>query len=276
MRHFFQVVLVFFCCLLFTGTTFAQATSGPSGQYFTSFDGNKIYYEVQGQGLPVILLHGFTNTIENWKTKILYRDLIKNGFTVVALDLRGNGKSDKPETVAGYEHDAEARDIMGLATKLGFKNYQIVGYSRGAIIAARLLALDKRVTAGVLGGMGELFTNPNWPRRVAFYKVLSGQEQNPEYDGFLQSVQERGLDRQTLAFQQQAQPSTSPTELAKVNIPVLVIAGNADNDNGSAEALAKLIPKTTVKRVPGEHNTAWQTPEFAQEVLSFLQQSSKK
>ncbi len=267
-----------FCCLHFAPVVFSQEnnpTSDNRGKYFSSFDGNKIYYEVQGEGQPVILLHGFTNTLENWKKKIVYQDLTTKGFKVVVLDLRGNGKSDKPKTVAGYEKDAEARDVMGLATALGFKNYQVAGYSRGAIITARLLVLDKRINAAVLGGMGESFTNPNWPRRIAFVNALSGKEENKDFDDFLQSVQERGLDRQTLTFQQQAQPSTSPTELAKVQIPVLVISGEADNDNGSAEELAKLIPNATVKRVPGVHNTAWQTPEFAQEVLNFLQQNKR-
>jgi len=186
--------------------------------------------------------------------------------------MRGNGKSDKPPTVAGYQQDAEAKDIMGLASALGFKNYQVAGYSRGAIITARLLVLDKRITKAILGGMGEAFTNPNWPRRVALLKGMNGKEQTPEYDQFVKSVQEQDLDLQQLTFQQQGQPFTSAAELAKVNIPVLVIAGDPDNDNGSAEALAQLLSRATVKRTPGVHNTAWQSPEFAQAVLTFLQQ----
>ena len=269
-----------FCCLFFSPEAFSQSTSqsppAADGNYFTSFDGNKIYYEVKGQGQPVILLHGFTNTLETWKSKILYQDLINNGFKVIALDLRGNGKSDKPKTVAGYELDAEARDVMGLATALGLKNYQLVGYSRGSIIASRLLVLDKRITAAVLGGMGEAFTNPEWPRRIAFYNALVGKGDTTSFEGFLRYVRESGFDRQALAFQQQAQPSTPPAALAKVKIPVLVISGDQDNDNGSAEALAGLLPKATVKRVPGVHNTAHQSQEFAQEVLAFLQQPKKK
>ncbi|QNF35496.1 alpha/beta hydrolase [Adhaeribacter swui] len=250
-----------------------MTTTKSEGKYFTSFDGAKIYYEVQGQGQPVILLHGFRNTMQNWKTKLLYQDLIKNNFKVVVLDLRGNGQSEKPKTVAGYEKDAEARDVMGLATALGFKSYQIAGYSRGAIVTAKLLTLDKRISAAVLGGMGEAFTNPNWPRRLAFVNALSGKETNPEFEEFKKSAREQGLDLQTLLFQQQAQPSTSPAELAKVQIPVLVISGQEDNDNGSAEELAKLFKTATVKRVPGVHNNAWQNAQFAEAVLTFLQQN---
>ncbi|AHM60085.1 alpha/beta hydrolase fold protein [Flammeovirgaceae bacterium 311] len=268
--------LSLFCCLIFVASVIAQEAGAGhlavAGSYFTSFDGTKIYYEAEGQGEPVILLHGFTNTLESWKSKPLYRDLAEGGFRVIVLDLRGNGKSDKPVSAAGYEQDAEARDVMGLATALGLRKYQLVGYSRGSIIASRLLVLDERITAAVLGGMGDAFTDPEWPRRFAFYRALTGEGETESFSGFLRYVEESGLDRQTLAFQQEAQPSTSPAELAKVKMPVLVISGHEDNDNGSAEALAKLLPKATVKRVPGVHNTAHQSQQFSAEVLEFLRQ----
>ncbi len=278
MRLLFLNFCMCLCCLVvLTHKSLAQATNSTTankaGKYFASFDGTKIYYEVQGAGQPVILLHGFRNTMENWKTKLLYQDLIKNNFKVAVLDLRGNGKSDKPKSVAGYEKDAEVRDVMGLASELGFKHYQVAGYSRGAIITAKLLTLDKRITSAVLGGMGEAFTNPNWPRRLAFVNALSGKETNADFENFKKSAQEQGLDLQTLLFQQQAQPSTSPAELAKIQIPILVISGQEDNDNGSAEELGKFFKTATVKRVPGVHNNAWQNQQFAQEVLTFLQQN---
>ena len=256
------------------GCAVAQAlpTAPPTDAFFTSFDGTRIHYVAQGQGAPVVLLHGFTNTLGMWLATPLYRELLTLGYRVVALDLRGNGQSAKPPSLAGYEHDAEARDVQALATTLGLRHYQVVGYSRGAIIAARVLVLDPRVTAAVLGGMGEGFTNPNWPRRLAFYKALKGDTTSQELAGFLAYVQQRGFDRQTLAWQQQAQPSTSAAALAQVKVPVLVISGLDDHDNGSAEALASLLPAATVRRVPGVHNTTASTPAFAHEVSTFLRQ----
>lgn len=270
----------FWALFLVAHPAFSQASAGTrpasAGAYYPSFDSTRIYYEVQGQGPPVVLLHGFTSTLESWKNTSLHHELVAQGYQVVVLDLRGNGHSGKPAGLAGYEHDAEARDVMGLATALGFAHYQAIGYSRGSIIAARLLELDPRVTAAVLGGMGEAFTNPNWPRRIAFYNALSGEEASPELAGFVQSLPARGLDRQTLAWQQQAQPSTSAAALARVHIPILVISGEDDHDNGSAESLGKLIPGAAVKRVPGVHATTAQSAGFAHEVLLFLQQNRRK
>ena len=268
-------VLAFGAWLLVALPAFSQVASRPGpanvGAYYSSFDSTRIYYQLQGQGLPVVLLHGFASTLESWHHTPLQRELVAQGYQVVALDLRGNGHSGQPTGLAGYEHDAEARDVMGLATALGFAHYQVIGYSRGSIIAARLLELDPRVTAAVLGGMGEAFTNPNWPRRIAFYQALSGEKASPALAGFVQSLPSRGLDRQTLAWQQQAQPSTSAAALARVRIPVLVVSGEDDHDNGSAEALGKLIPGAAVKRVPGVHATTAQSAGFAREVLLFLQ-----
>lgn len=266
--------------LLLAPLAFAQAPAGarPSsaGAYYTSFDSTRIYYQVQGQGPAVVLLHGFTSTLDSWPHTPLCQQLLAQGHRVVLLDLRGNGRSGKPTSLAGYKHDAEARDVMGLATALGLAHYQLVGYSRGSIIAARLLVLDPRVSAAVLGGMGEAFTNPDWPRRVAFSQALSGEKASPELEGFIQSLPARGLDRQTLAWQQQAQPSTSAAALAQVHRPVLVISGADDHDNGSAEALARLLPGAVVKRVPGVHATTAPSAGFAHEVCLFLQRSRRQ
>src|SRR6185369_1258295 len=98
-----------------------------------------------------------------WKKTALYNDLLAAGYRVIILDQRGNGKSDKPDNEAGYANDAEAKDIMGLMTALKVNSYNVVGYSRGSIITARLLVLDSRVKRAVMGGMGLDFTNPDWP-----------------------------------------------------------------------------------------------------------------
>ena len=160
------VVLFLFSINGYSQSFAAKKRLKPVGQSFTSFDGTKIYYEVRGQGEPVMLIHGFTGTGESWKKAPVYSLLLQNGFQVITLDLRGNGQSDKPHEASAYEHNAEIKDVMDLASKLRLKKYLVAGYSRGAIIAAELLTKDKRVKKAVLGGMGPDFTNPNWPRRL--------------------------------------------------------------------------------------------------------------
>ena len=94
--------------LLLSAGAFAQRdTAG----YFSSFDNAKIFYQVKGEGSPIVLLHGFTNTGNGWKKKPILDSLVSNGFKVVLIDLRGNGNSDKPANPEGYANDAEAKDV---------------------------------------------------------------------------------------------------------------------------------------------------------------------
>jgi pimeloyl-ACP methyl ester carboxylesterase len=224
---------------------------------------------MRGNGKPVLLVHGFIVNGESWKKTSLYDDLLKGGFKVITLDLRGNGKSDKPHDPEAYAKDAEAKDMIGLMQMLGIDQYAVVGYSRGSIITARLLVLDKRISKAVMGGIGIDFTNPEWPRRIMFYKALSG-EPVKELEGMVKRIKESGLDQQALACMQKEQPSTSKEELGFVKQPVLIICGDQDEDNGSSQALVKLIPNGVHATVPGNHGTASGTKEFSEKVIAFI------
>lgn len=270
MKNYIRPVVAFLLMLMLSG--YASAQDAATGSYYTSFDGTKIYYEVKGDGFPVLLIHGFSGTSQGWKNGALYKDLLDAGYKLIIPDQRGNGRSDKPHTDAGYANDAEARDIIGLITSLGIKKYNVVGYSRGSIIASRLLVLDKkRVQKLVMGGMGDAYTNPDWPRRVHAYKALMGDTTFHDVDGMIKYIHSNpAFDVQALALQQKYQPSTSPQELTRVKIPVLLIDGTEDHDGGSETQLHKMIPSSQLKYVPGDHNAASKTVEFSAAVLEFF------
>lgn len=262
-------LLLFLYFLFFVDCAWSQSEASHHEDYFVTRDGVKLYYEITGEGDPVLLVHGFVVNSQSWKKSAVYKDLITEGHKVIILDLRGNGKSDKPQRQTSYTNDAEAKDIMQLMDKLKMDAYKVVGYSRGSIIASRLLVLDKRVSRVVLGGMGADFTNPEWPRRILFYRALMG-EPVEELKGFIDYVKTSGLDQKALAYMQYGQPSTSAAELLEVKKPVLVICGTADEDNGSSKTLASMIPSSTYLRVPGDHNNTVNTEAFSQAVIQFL------
>jgi pimeloyl-ACP methyl ester carboxylesterase len=246
----------------------ALAQKDSSG-FFSSFDKARIYYEVKGTGKPVLLIHGYTGKGSDWKKKPLYDSLVANGFKVIIADLRGNGLSDKPHEPEAYANDAEAKDLMGLLKYLGIKKYEAIGYSRGSIILARLLVLDKNITRAVIGGMGADFTNPLWPRRIGIYEALM-YDTVKGYDEFKKRITRDGLDRLALAYQQKEQPSTSKEALGKLKQKVMIICGDQDADNGRGQDLQHLVPHSIFVSVPGNHGSAWGTNAFAAEVLTFL------
>lgn len=269
MRLFFTCISIF-CVTLAQAQTDSLSVKFPvDSGYFSSFDHTRIYYESRGEGEPVVLVHGFIVNSNSWKQTALYTNLLQAGYKVILLDLRGNGRSDKPHDSTAYKNDAEAKDIMLLLNKLGIKSYTAIGYSRGSIITARLLVLDKRVKAAVMGGMGTDFTNPDWPRRVMFYHALRGDD-IPELKPVVENIKKQHLDQVALMWMQRYQPSTGIKTLNKVKQPILVICGDKDSDNGSASDLAKVFKHSAFEIVPGDHGGAYHTNEFSDKVISFL------
>jgi pimeloyl-ACP methyl ester carboxylesterase len=267
MRYYFSLLLL----LLLTTAGFSQTQQGST---YTSFDGTKIYYVSTGNGYPVVLLHGFANTSVNWLKTATYTTLVKAGYRVIVPDMRGNGNSGMPEE-QGYANDAQVKDIVGLMSSLNISKYDVVGYSRGSIVAAKLLTMDKRIRKAILGGMGEAFTNPNWDVPQRFYKVLSGDttvRNKYNMKGTLDYIDQMHFNRMALAYQQKYQPVTTPAELNAIRIPIMILRGSEDVDNGSEMVLQNLIPGARLKYVPGDHNHAYNTQEFADAVLGFIKE----
>lgn len=237
--------------------------------YYSSFDDTKIYFEKCGKGQPVLLLHGFMGNSSSWKRTSLYKQLLDHHFQVILIDLRGNGKSGHPHRETAYANDAESKDITGLMDFLKIKSYDLIGYSRGSIIAARVLRNDPRVQKAVIGGMGNAFTDTLWKLPRALYESLI-HAPAPDFEDMKNYVRKQRLDSVSLAYMQKQQPFTNPADLEKIKQPVLLIRGDIDSTNGSTPALQALIPHSEYTTVPGNHNETSSTKAFADQVLAFL------
>jgi pimeloyl-ACP methyl ester carboxylesterase len=96
-------------------------------------DGVGIEYEVHGAGRPVVLLHGFPDTGRLWRHQV--PALAEAGFQVIVPDLRGYGRSDKPEAVDAYSIPLLAGDVMAILAELGIGRAHVVGHDWGAALA---------------------------------------------------------------------------------------------------------------------------------------------
>lgn len=249
----------------------AQAQT-PREPLFTSFDRTNIHYDILGEGKPVVLLHGFITNGESWKRAPVRQALAEAGFKVITLDLRGNGQSDKPHTAEAYQNNAEVKDVMALMKHLGLAHYDVVGYSRGAILTAKLLTMDKQVRRAVMGGISVDFSDPNWYRRRNFYEALTKPGSHPELQPAVDYAKKSGADTVVLARLQEFQPVTTRAELGKIKVPLLVINGDQDKDNGDPQTLVDAVPGSRLVIVPGDHGGAMRTPEFAKAVVAFLKE----
>ena len=265
--HCFKVASLFFFLIFISSCKSSETKIIESP--FSSFDETKIAYTDEGDGEPVLLIHGFISNGSSWNKTVLKKSLIDQGYRVIVPDLRGNGKSDKPQNAKAYQNDAEIKDLIGLADYLQLDSYMTIGYSRGSIVLAKLLTKENRISKAVIGGMGVDFTNPDWDRELMFAAAFRG-ETTPETEGAVAYAKSINADLKSLHLQQKHQPVTSVAELKTIKAKVLVIAGKEDTDNGHPKALQKAIPKSRLKIVPGDHNGTYKTAKFSKAICSFL------
>jgi pimeloyl-ACP methyl ester carboxylesterase len=120
-------------------------------QYATAPDGVRIAYDRSGSGPALLLLHGLPGSRQRWHTAG-YIEPLGQHFTVIAVDLRGNGESDRPASPAAYAEERILADILAVADASGADHFSLWGHSFGATIVRQVAATSDRVTRAVLAG----------------------------------------------------------------------------------------------------------------------------
>ncbi|MDU3723121.1 MAG: alpha/beta fold hydrolase [Clostridium celatum] len=145
-------------------------------RYIVSNNNAKIYSNTFGSGSALLLAHGMGNTKEIWN-ETGWIDILKNHFTVIPFDIRGNGESSKSYEPSFYSSDNILNDINNLVTHLGFTKFNYFGHSYGATIGLQLCKynnnLEKCICAGT--SFGDLFFKtslPNWIKQYEKYQDI--------------------------------------------------------------------------------------------------------
>lgn len=102
---------------------------------FESFDGTPIYYEVRGEGKPLVLVYGIACIVNHWHHQIEY---FAKKYKVITFDLRGHQKSNPVANMSQLTMDALAKDILGLLKHLKINKAHFAGHSFGAPIILKL------------------------------------------------------------------------------------------------------------------------------------------
>jgi non-heme chloroperoxidase len=227
-----------------------------------------LYYEDHGSGTPMVLIHGYPLSGRAWDKQV--PDLMKAGHRVITYDRRGFGKSSQP--TSGYDYGTFAADLSTLMDELDLRHVTLVGHSMGTGEVTRYLGTrgSERVERAVLvspippfllqaddnpeglpGSLFDGFTKEALADSPAFLK------------GFLENFYNMDVYGGTLVSEQAFQASwniaaaASATaavacietwetdfrqDLAKIDVPVLVVQGDAD----------RILPfEKTGKRLPG-------------------------
>jgi pimeloyl-ACP methyl ester carboxylesterase len=241
-----------------------------------SFDGTPIAYETSGAGPPVLLLHGFAaNRKTNWQVPGIVDALVGAGRSVVAADARGHGESGQPHEPEAYANDAMVRDARALLDHLALPSVDVVGYSMGAMTAARLVAGEARARSVVLAGLGGDATpprpgGPDSPLVAALEAEDGSAITNPVLRGFRLFAARSGADRRALAAIERGRLLRSPVRFDAITMPALVLAGREDALIRPPDELAARLPRARLELVPGDHLTAVAKPAFRAAILAFL------
>jgi pimeloyl-ACP methyl ester carboxylesterase len=137
-----------------SGNTTSNAPTekaAPKALFATSGDGTKIAYEVTGSGPALLLVHGGGQTRASWKQQG-YVDRLSKRFTVISMDLRGAGDSDKPMRPEAYALDRWVADLLAVADAAKAPRFHAWGFGHGATIVRYLAAQSDRVLSTVLVG----------------------------------------------------------------------------------------------------------------------------
>ena len=232
-------------------------------------DGVKLAYErVADSGKPVFLIHGFGSSAhQNWKSTGWYGSLTGAGFSVVAMDCRGHGLSDKPHDPAFYGHDRMAKDAAQVMDAARIAACPVVGYWMGGFIGLRLAAAHaERVSRLALGGVGEFYlrgpriANPESRSSLADALLTPDKASITDKRGrmFRDFADQPGKDRFALAACMQAMSQGLPVEtLAQLQLPVLVVCGEQDDVAGAPGPLAAAFPSGQAVTIAGrDHMSA--------------------
>jgi len=192
---------------------------------------------------------------------------------VIMPDLRGHGQSAHPHDRSAYPPDILARDGLDLIAHLGLEDYDLGGYSLGGRTAVRMVALGARPHRLVVSGMGLEGLLRTSARSAHFKSILEGlgthARGSPEWmaEAFLKTT---GGDPEALLPLLDSFVDTKEAELQAIAMPTLVLSGAEDHDNGSAEALADLLPDGHYVEVPGNHMSAVTRADLGLAIADFL------
>ncbi|WP_186759242.1 MULTISPECIES: alpha/beta fold hydrolase [Arthrobacter] len=244
-------------------------------------DGVELSYDAVGEGEPILLLHGSALSRAIWRG-FGYTKAFRERYRVITMDLRGHGRSGKPDTPDAYSMNTLVADALAVLDADGAPRAHVGGYSVGSRIAFSLAvtAPERLLSLTTLGGTFRI-----QPGSV-------GQLFFPEYDdalgqggmaGFVAGWERRmghALDPQTRsAFlandapalraylrQTEVEPAISEESVAAITVPALLMAGTRDPERlADSRRASVLMPNATLVELPGRDHGRTLVP--AQPVL---------
>lgn len=215
--------------------------------------GVRIHYQVEGEGPPLVIQHGYTDSMETWY-KLGYVNALKQVARLILVNARGHGASDKPHHTAAYANDLRVGDILAVLRELNIPRTDYFGYSMGGRIGFMMARYaPDRVRSLILGGasgsgtsrVGDGFRMALRAGGAEAVPALWGAALPPAFTARLVTNDVAALDAcrtDSLGFS-----DVLPT----MTMPCLVYAGSADPIYPVVEATVAEMPNVSFFTLPG-------------------------
>jgi pimeloyl-ACP methyl ester carboxylesterase len=257
----------------------AQPDAAPAGDYLDA-GGVHTYYEVAGQGEPLLLLHGGFSTIESWGAQT---PALAERYRVYLPERRGHGRTPDVEGPTGF--DIMARDSIAFMEALEISSAHLVGWSDGGNVALEIaLVRPDLVRKLVIIGAGDDFdvVQPDGPRHTAELRAqaqhLTPDALPPMLRDAYEQLSPDGADHFPVVFDKliaawRSGPRHALDDLAGISAPTLVLVGDDDVITvDHAAAIQRSIPDAQLAVVPGtDHLLQFEKPDLVNRIiLDFL------
>jgi pimeloyl-ACP methyl ester carboxylesterase len=226
-------------------------TDGSAGRYVDA-GGVRTYYEVEGEGEPLVLLHGGFATIETWAAQ---RAALTDRYRVFLPERRGHGRTADVPGPTGF--DVMAADMLAFMSAVGIGPVHLVGWSDGGIVALEVaLARPDVVRRLVLGGTAahvDGYTTETKERMKTMTPDDLPAFVRERYD----TLSPDGPGHFAVVFQKlmevwRTQPRHDAAELARVTAPTLIMLGDKDVLTVEHAALMlRAMPNAQLAVIPG-------------------------
>lgn len=230
---------------------------------FVNNQGVKIYFEVEGEGPPLVLLYGLSGSIETM-LQSGYVAALKDDYQLILVDARGHGASDKPHNPEAYKLEWMVADVVAVLNDLNIDKAHFLGYSMGGWISLGTAKYaPDRILSLIIGGYGPM---NEWgtEERNAFLNLFSNGMDNflekfgemfgkwwtPEIKAIVGSNDLDALTALVSAKDFIAIPGLMDL-LTTVTVPCLFFIGEEDEGYSRQKKYIEYIPNATFVSFPG-------------------------
>jgi pimeloyl-ACP methyl ester carboxylesterase len=241
--------------------------------------GVRIYYEVEGDGPPLVLLHGSACSHLEWR-EMGYTDVLRRDYQLILIDARGHGASAKPHDPAAYTLRLRVADVLAVLDSLTLRQVHYFGYSMGGWIGFGLAKYaPERLRSLILGG-AHPYAESFQTRRTMLTQGLesllrAGERAFGAHMTPMHRARLRASDVQALQAQTQDRASIAEA-LSTMRMPCLLFAGEREPRLSHIQACMQHLPDGTFFVVPEcDHIRAWARSDLVlPQVCTFLAQQA--